>query len=61
MNMHFIGAGSVVTKDVPPYHVVYGNPAKFKGLMRRVRPVSSSGKSGPHVPVVSNTLLKIKW
>jgi acetyltransferase-like isoleucine patch superfamily enzyme len=29
----FIGAGSVVTKDVPPYHVVYGNPAKFKGLM----------------------------
>jgi acetyltransferase-like isoleucine patch superfamily enzyme len=23
-----IGAGSVVTKDVPPYHVVVGNPAK---------------------------------
>lgn len=29
----FIGAGSVVTKEVPSYHVVYGNPAKFKGLM----------------------------
>jgi len=23
-----IGAGSVVTKDVPPYHVVVGNPSK---------------------------------
>jgi UDP-2-acetamido-3-amino-2,3-dideoxy-glucuronate N-acetyltransferase len=24
----FIGAGSVVTKDVPTGHIVYGNPAK---------------------------------
>ena len=23
-----IGAGSIVTKDVPPYDVVVGNPAK---------------------------------
>ena len=27
----FIGAGSVVTKDVPEYALVYGNPGKVKG------------------------------
>ncbi len=26
-----IGAGSVITKDVKPYELVYGNPAKHKG------------------------------
>jgi acetyltransferase-like isoleucine patch superfamily enzyme len=28
-----VGAGSVVTKDVPDYGLVYGNPAKLKGYI----------------------------
>jgi UDP-2-acetamido-3-amino-2,3-dideoxy-glucuronate N-acetyltransferase len=27
----FIGAGSVVTKDIPDFSLVYGNPAKLRG------------------------------
>lgn len=31
-----IGAGSVVVKDVPPYAVVVGNPAKITRLLNNV-------------------------
>jgi len=32
----FIGAGSIVTKNVLPYSLVYGNPAKNHGWMSRL-------------------------
>ncbi|WP_164111726.1 MULTISPECIES: acyltransferase [Sphingobacterium] len=31
----FIGAGSVVTTSVPPFHVYYGNPARHKGYVTK--------------------------
>lgn len=31
-----IGAGSVVTKEVPPYMLVYGNPAKSHGKVDKL-------------------------
>ncbi len=43
-----IGAGSVVTRDVPSFGLVYGNPAKLKGYVcycgRKLEKVVEKGK-----------------
>jgi UDP-2-acetamido-3-amino-2,3-dideoxy-glucuronate N-acetyltransferase len=31
----FVGAGSLVNKDIPPYHVYYGSPAKHMGYITK--------------------------
>lgn len=33
----YVGAGAVVTKDVDPYHVIVGNPARVIGMREELR------------------------
>jgi len=43
----FIGAGAVVTKDIPDHAIVYGNPARIKGWCCECgEPLTFDGGSG---------------
>jgi UDP-2-acetamido-3-amino-2,3-dideoxy-glucuronate N-acetyltransferase len=57
----FIGAGSVVTKDVPPYALVYGNPGRVNGWVCRCGdklPVKAD-HNGPAVCTTCNSKYRI--
>lgn len=57
-----IGAGSVVTKDVPPYHLFYGNPATHKGYVTETGEIISlelKDNNGNSYCFVNNKLNKL--
>lgn len=56
-----VGSGSVVTKDVPNYALVVGNPARrIRWVGKAGLPLESSGKTGEYVcPVSGDTYREV--
>lgn len=56
-----VGAGSVITKNVPPYHVFYGNPAKHTGFITKKGEMISidfKDKAGNRYEFINGEFLK---
>jgi acetyltransferase-like isoleucine patch superfamily enzyme len=51
-----VGAGSVVTKSIPPYAIAYGNPAKIKGFLQNKGQRNIEKSMAPKPDVTDETL-----